>query len=136
MKNFRDYMPEKYMQSDFQKIQEGIYKTKSPYDNFKKDIFVTSLCFEMEPEQYGEEDACPRNITQIPIEGLLDEFNLFITDFYEDLNEASATVCYQEFGSFSLEDIQRLRTIIGKRFYAVPYIDEEDGEEYYDMVME
>lgn len=134
MKNFKNYTPEKYTKSDFQKIEEGIYKTKSPYSVSDKDIFVTSLTFEMEPDCYGEEDASPRNLTQVPIEGLLDEFNLFVTDFYEQLNETSETTCYQEFGSFELEDIQKLRTLIGKRFYAVPY--EEDGEEYYKMVAE
>ncbi len=136
MKNFQNYTPDKYKKSDFQEVEDGIYKTKSPYGGRKEDIFVTSLSFEMEPEQYGEEDASPQNITQIPIEGLLDEFNLFVTDFYEELNSVSKTICYQEFGAFSLEDIQKLRTIIGKRFYAVPYIDEDDGEEYYNMVME
>ena len=88
----------------------------------------------MEPECYGEEDASPRNLTQVPIEGILDEFNLFVTDFYEQLNETSETICYQEFGSFDLENIQKLRTLIGKRFYAVPYL--EDGEEYYEMAAE
>lgn len=134
MKNFRNYTPEKYTKSDYKKIEEGIYKTKSPYGVNDKDIFVTSLTFEMEPDCYGEEDASPRNLTQVPIEGLLDEFNLFVSDFYQQLNETSETTCYQEFGSFDLEDIQRLRTLIGKRFYAVPYMD--DGEEYYNMVTE
>lgn len=137
MKNFRNYTPEKYSGSDFQMVEEGIYRTKCPYPRIHKgEIFVTSLSFEMEPECYGEEDASPRNLTQVPIEGLLDEFSLFVTDFYEQLNEASETVCYQEFGSFNLSDIQKLRTLIGKRFYAAPYIDEEDGEEYYNMVIE
>ena len=135
MKNFKNYTPEKYATSDFQKIEEGIYRTKCPYKTiFDSEIFVTSLTFEMEPECYGEEDASPRNLTQIPIEGLLDEFNLFVTDFYEQLNETSETICYQEFGSFDLADIQKLRTLIGKRFYAVPYM--ENGEEYYNMVTE
>lgn len=134
MKNFRNFTPEKYLNSDYQKIEEGIYKTRNPYSFSKNDIFVTSLTFEMEPERYGEEDASPRNLTQVPIEGLLDEFNLFVTDFYEQLNETSETTCYQEFGSFEPADIQKLRTLIGKRFYAVPYI--EDGEEYYKMVTE
>ena len=120
-------------QSDFQKISDGIYKTKSPYDS--NDIFVTSLTFEMEPECYGEENASPSNLTQIPIEGILDEFNLFVTDFYEQLNQSSEIICYQEFGSLDLEDIKNLRTLIGKRFYAVPYTG-EDGEEYYNMVIE
>lgn len=134
MKNFKSYTPEKYMTSDFEQIEEGIYKTKSPYDTGDQDIFVASLAFEMEPECYGEEDASPRNLTQVPIEGILDEFNLFVTDFYEQLNETSETICYQEFGSFDLENIQKLRTLIGKRFYAVPYL--EDGEEYYEMATE
>ena len=135
MKNFKNYAPEKYATSDFQKIEEGIYRTKCPYKTiFDSEIFVTSLTFEMEPECYGEEDASPRNLTQVPIEGLLDEFNLFVTDFYEQLNETSEAICYQEFGSFDLADIQKLRALIGKRFYAVPYI--ENGEEYYNMVTE
>ena len=133
MKNFQNFTPEKYITSDFQKISDGIYKTKSPYGS--EDIFVTSLTFEMEPECYGEEDASPRNITQIPIEGILDVFNLFVTDFYEQLNENSEATCYQEFGSLDLEDVKKLRTLIGKRFYAVAYTD-EDGEEYYNMVIE
>ena len=134
MKNFKNYTPEIYATSDFQKIEEGIYKTKCPYNVSDKDVFVTSLTFEMEPDCYGEEDASPRNLTQVPIEGILDEFNLFVTDFYEQLNETSETICYQEFGSFDLADIQKLRALIGKRFYAVPYI--ENGEEYYNMVTE
>lgn len=134
MKNFKNYTPEKYATSDFQEIEEGIYKTKSRYSVGDEDVFVTSLTFEMEPDCYGEEDASPRNLTQVPIEGLLDEFNLFVTDFYEQLNETSETICYQEFGSFDLADIQKLRTLIGKRFYAVPYM--ENGKEYYNMVME
>lgn len=133
MKNFQNFTLQKYMTSDFQKISDGIYKTKSPYDS--NDIFVTSLTFEMEPECYGEENASPSNLTQIPIEGILDEFNLFVTDFYEQLNQSSEIICYQEFGSLDLEDIKNLRTLIGKRFYAVPYTG-EDGEEYYNMVIE
>ncbi len=132
MKNFNDYTPEKYSGPAYQKIEEGIYQTKSPYE--ESEIFVTSLSFEMEPECYGEEDASPRNLTQVPIEGILDEFSVYVTDFYDQLNEESETLCYQEFGSSSLEDIQKLRTVIGKRFYAVPYMD--NGEEYYKMVIE
>lgn len=129
MKNFKDYTPEKYSSSDFKQIEEGIYKTKSPYEN--EDIFVTSLSFEMETECYGEEEGSPQDISQIPFEDLLDEFNVYVTDFYDELNEQSETTCYQEFGSDEIEDIRKLRTIIGKRFYAVPCTDEEDDKEYH-----
>ncbi len=139
MKNFQNYVPQKYETSDYQKVEEGIYQTKTPpaiFSEGREKIFVTSLSFEMEPDQYGEEGGSPRDITQIPFEDLLDEFHLFVSDFYDDLNETSEQICYQEFASFDLEDIQKLRTMIGKRFYAVPYIDESDGEEYYKTVME
>ena len=134
MKNFSNYTPEKYSQPEYQKVEEGIYRTKSPYQD--KEVFVTSLTFEMEPECYGEEDGSPQNITQVPFENLLDEFLVHITDFYDELNDTSEKLCYQEFGSNHLSNIQKLRMIIGKRFYAVPYIDESDGEEYYKTITE
>lgn len=134
MKNFHSYTPEKYAAPDFQQVEDGIYRARSPYGS--GEIFVTSLSFEMEPSCYGEEDASPQNITQVPFEDLLDTFSVYVTDFYEQLNRGSETVCYQEFGSNRLADVQNLRIIIGKRFYAVPYIDEADGEEYYNTVVE
>lgn len=135
MKNFKNYTPPKYSGSEFQMVEEGIYRAKSPYRK-DEEIFVTSLAFEMEPESYGEEDASPQNITQVPFEGILDEFYVYVTDFYDELNQKSETVCYQEFGSDHLEDIRNLRTIIGKRVYAKPYTDEDDDEEYWDVVIE
>lgn len=134
MKNFQSYKAEKYSDDKYKEIENGIYQTADPFGTSGGDIYVTSLTFEMENDRYGEEDGSPRYLPQMPIEGLLDEFGLFVTDFYEDLNNASETVCYQEFGSLELEDIRSLRTLIGKKFYAKPY--EEDGEEYYTMVTE
>lgn len=142
MTHFRDYTPEKYSSPEFEKIEEGIYRTKDPYGMVTANggmVYVTSLSFQMEPEQYGEEDGSPRNITQVPFEELLDDHMLFITDFYEDLNEASEVTCYQEFGATDIEDIRGLREIIGKRYYAVPYtVTRADGteEEYYRTVTE
>lgn len=126
MKNFNNYKAEKYSGGGYIEVEEGIYKAD--------DLYVTSLTFELEPNRYGEDDGSPSYIPQVPIEGLLDEFNVFVTDFYEDLNNASETVCYQEFGSFDIEDIRKLRTLIGKKFYAESF--EKDGEEYYKLVIE
>ena len=134
MKNFNNYKAEKYSDQKFKEVADGIYRTADPYGIHKDDIYITSLTFEFEPERYGEEDGCPQYMTQVPIEGLLDEFGVFVTDFYEDLNKASEKTCYQEFGAFDLEEIRKLRTIIGRKFYAEPF--EEDGEEYYKMVLE
>ncbi len=134
MTHFRNYTPEKYAGPDFEEMEEGIYKTKDPYNIVKGGtVYVTSLSFQMEPDCYGEEGGSPRDITQCPFEDLLDEYMLFITDFYENLNEASEVTCYQEFGSTDIEDIRKLREIIGKRFYALPC--QEDGKEY-DIVIE
>ncbi|MCM1299290.1 MAG: hypothetical protein NC203_11540 [Firmicutes bacterium] len=132
MKNFSNYTAEKYAGKAYQKVEEGIYKTKSPYGDYA--IYVTSLSFELEPECYGEENGSPEHIPQTPLEDLLDEFNLYVTDFYEELNQKSEKLCYQEFGSPELSDIRDLRTVMGKRFYAVTY--EKDGKEYYRVVME
>ena len=117
-------------------MEEGIYCTKDPYGISSKDIYVTSLSFEMEPERYCEEDASPRNITQIPFECLLDEFSVYVTDFYDSLNEESETVCYQEFGASDLANIQKLRTIIGKSFYAVEKEDYDEDDEDFEIVFE
>lgn len=129
MTHFRNYTPEKYNGPDYEKIEEGIYRTKDPYNIVKNGmVYVTSLSFQMEPERYGEEEATPWDIPQLPFEDLLDEYMVFVTDFYEDLNRTSQVTCYQEFGSSSIEEIRELRTIIGKRFYAVPC--GEDNEDF------
>ena len=111
-------------------VEEGIYLGKNPYwqPGFgQEDIYVTSLSFEMEPDCYGEEGGCPQDITQIPFENILDDYAVYVTDFYDALNQSSKITCYQEFGSSQIQDIRNLRSLIGKRFYAVPC--EEDGEE-------
>ena len=131
MKNFKNFKAEKYSSPDFQEVEEGIYRTKDPYAD--EEIYVTSLTFEMEPDSYGEEDGSPQNITQCPFEDILDEFSVYVTDFYDEMNEKSEALCYQEFGSPHIEDIRSLRSIIGKRVYAEPYIDDDDGEEYYNL---
>lgn len=127
MKNFQNYKAAKYADSTkYTEVEDGIYRTKDPYNIIKdKDIYVTSLTFEMELDNPYEAEASPQYIPQTPFEDLLDEFGLFVTDFYEEENEASEVTCYQEFGSTDLKDIQKLRTLIGKRFYV---IDDPDNE--------
>lgn len=145
MKNFKNYIPAKYQTPEYKKICECIYQTKDPY-GFYDLIYVTSLSFEHETEKYGEENGSPRNITQIPFECILDEFSVWVTDFYNDLNKESEIMCYQEFGSDKLENIKKLRTIIGKHIYIAPCtedddycIEEEDengGEIYFSLKIE
>lgn len=141
MKNFKNYKAEKYSDSKkYTEVKDGIYRTKDPYGINDGDIYVTSLTFEHEPECMFEEEASPQYIPQLPFECLLDEFGVFVTDFYEPENKASKVTCYQEFGSSRLEDIQKLRTMIGKRFYAVANPDfsedDEDGEDEFFIKIE
>lgn len=141
MKNFQNYTPEKYAGPAYQMVEEGIYRGKNPYwqPGFGHEyIYVTSLTFEMEPDCYGEEGGCPQDITQIPFEDILDNYSVYVTDFYDELNQASALTCYQEFGSSDIQDIRNLRSLTGKRFYAVPCGPDDadsDGSDY-KIVME
>ncbi len=119
MKNFQNYKAAKYSDSKFQEVEPGIYRTKDPYGIVKdKDIFVTSLTFELEPDCLFEDEGSPQYIPQTPFEDMLDEFGVYVTDFYEAENKASKFTCYQEFGATKLENIKKLRTLIGKRYYA------------------
>lgn len=45
------------------------------------------------------------NISQYPLEDILDEFYCYISDFYEDLNISSSQTCFLEFASPELEGI-------------------------------
>lgn len=126
MKNFKLYNAEKYSNTDkYQKVEEGIYKNG--------DNYVTSLSFEMDKTRFGEEEGCPQDISQTPFEDLLDEYMVWVEDFYDDLNEDSEVTCYQEFASSDIDDIKNLLTIIGKQFYAV---ENEDGSGEYEIVIE
>lgn len=131
MKNFQNYKAAKYADTEkFIEVEEGIYRTKDPYG--PGEFYVTSLTFELEDDNF-EGGCSPSDIPQAPFEDLLDEFLVAVSDFYEDENEASEVTCYQEFSSPELEDIQKLRTIIGKRFYAV---ENPEKEGYYTTKIE
>lgn len=111
MKNIKNYNAEKYNKENYEKIEEGVYKLKSKVN----DLYVTSLTFIQEPELGEGENAS--YISQYPLEDILDKFSVHVQDFYDELNKETSQVCYQEFGSPYLENIQKLRSIIGKHVY-------------------
>lgn len=137
MKNIQSYIAKKYEKTgnfsilkkkDYKQIEDGIYE-------FKKDneiLYVTSLAFEQEPEY--EEGEYADNISQYPLEDILDKFYCHISDFYKDLNVSSSRTCYLEFAAMSVDDIKNLRTIIGKHVYNADY--EENGRTYVRLVIE
>lgn len=107
MKNIRVYKAIKYCEPDFCEIEPYIFK--------RDNNVVISLCFQQEPE-LGEGNS-PRDISQYPLEDILDQFNVYISDFYEDLNNQSSDDCYLEFCSNSLESIRNIRALIGKHVF-------------------
>lgn len=122
MKNIKSYMPKKYLNHQYLKVANGIYQVN--------DVFVTSLSFEQESE-FDEEI---NEISQYPLEDILNKYYVYITDFYDELNLNDGKIWYLEFASNSLADIENFRKIIGKHIYnAVELID---GKEYVKLIIE
>ena len=149
MKNISYFDAPKYLtHRDYTFVEEGIYKFANKPDAYENgryiygnmssirpepEYYVTSLCFEQEPD-LGE-GSIPGEISQYPLEDVLEKYNLFIQDFYKDLNATSTTLCYLEFAAFDREDIINLRGIIGKHVYNRLYKG-DDGREYVKLVIE
>lgn len=134
MKEIRNYKADKYKnglfkRSEYRKIEEGIYAIgKGP-----NPTYVSSISFVQEPEYEEGENAA--DISQYPMEDILDEYNCWTADFYEELNKESSKTCYHEFAFRALEDARRLQEIIGKHVYNKT-VPDEDGEEYVHLVVE
>ncbi len=111
MKEIKNFSAPKYGGAGYTLVEDGIYKTE---DNGET-VYVTSLSFVQEPE-LGE-GANAAEISQYPLEDLLDNFGCWVSDFYNDLNTEDSAVCYQEFASGAVEEIKDLRSIIGKHAY-------------------
>ena len=111
MKQIESYHAPKYESEMYSLVEDGIYRVESGGEV----LYVTSLSFVQEPEL--EEGGSAAEISQYPLEDILDEFLCHISDFYEDLNTEQSQVCVQEFAAPDLEDIRKLRAIIGKHVY-------------------
>lgn len=85
---------------------------------------MTSLSFEQEPE-YGEGESSA-DISQYPLEDILDRYHVAIEDFYGEINDGSSNVCAYEFSGSSIDDIEKLLGIVGKHVYNKTV--ENDGE--------
>ena len=118
MKQIENYTAEKYSDESYQKIETDIYRILDEDDD---ELFVTSLSFVQEPEL--EEGSSPAEISDYPLEDILDKFYCHVSDFYAELNAESEQVCYLEFASPELEDVINLRSIIGKHVY-----NKKDGD--------
>ena len=128
MKNINNYNADKYKVGydgtnynggnvyEYKQVKDGIYNMFDDWEG--RDFYVTSLSFEQEPD-FNEGDS-PKNISQYPLEDLLEEYNVWVSDHFDDINDGSERLCYLEFASYELENIEKLRTIIGKHVYNKP----------------
>lgn len=107
MKNISSFNAPKYLLSNYIDQSDNIFKINDEY--------VTSLIFQQEPD-LGE-GTSSLNISQYPLEDILDQFSVYVSDFYKELNTKGASMCYLEFSSTDIEDIRMLRSIIGKHVY-------------------
>ena len=111
MKEIQNYNAPKYMNGGYSLIEDGIYKIETG----KEILYVTSLTFIQEVELGEGKDAS--EISQYPLEDVLDKFYCYVSDYYESLNLAQSQSCYLELASSNLEDIRQLQSIIGKHVY-------------------
>lgn len=130
MKNIRFYDAEKYQNQAYEKVDEHIYKTIGTF--MKEVCYVTSLIFEQEPE-FGEGESSS-DISQYPLEDILDRYYVAVEDFYTELNDGSSNECILEFCSLEKSDIEKLREIVGKHVYLKDV--EKDGATYEVLTIE
>lgn len=132
MKEINQFISEKYIsaaiEQEYIPVEDGIYAYKA--DN--ELVYVTSLSFIQEPEY--DECEYADNISQYPLEDILDKFYCYISDFYKKLNIATSKTCYLEFASSEIDDIRQLRSIIGKHVYTKER--KSDNNIYVDLIIE
>ena len=109
---------------EYKETESGIYQID--------DLFVTSLSFEQEPE-YGEGENSS-DISQYPLEDILDRYYVYVSDFYEAENQKGGSVCVLEFASSDADDVRNLRSIIGMHVYNNSV--NNGSQEYCELVIE
>lgn len=92
------------------------------------EIYVTSIVFEPEPE--FDENGPAEEISQYPLEDILEKFFCYVSDDYEEENAEDPKNCYVEFASEDIGDIRDILTIVGKHVY------NKDNGEYVDLIIE
>ena len=84
-------------------------------------VYVCSLAFEQEPE-FGE-GSDSSDLSQYPLEDILDEFGCWISDAYDELNAQKSATCVLEFASSNRNNTKRLLELVGK----TARVEEVDG---------
>ena len=110
----------------FKDDDDDVYEEMKPE---AETVYVTSIVFEQEPE-YDENEPSDPYVSQYPLEDILDEFDCYCYDEYTKENEEDPVNSYIEFAGDTIEDVEKLLTIVGKHVYNV-----EDGD-YVKLVIE
>lgn len=103
-----------------QELDGGIYTDGEKY--------YVCLCFEQEPE-YGE-GADSSDISQYPLEDILDKFYVSVSDFCETSNSQKNKECKLVFSSNDIDNVRKLKSIIGKHVY-----NKTVGQEVVDLII-
>ena len=114
MKNIKCFVCEKYNSEKFEEVENFVYKNGNPneYANIEYSIPIT---FEQEPK-FGE-GKNSKDISQYPLEDVLDEFFIHVSDFFDELNTGKNNICYLEL-SGDLQNVLNFKNkIIGKRVF-------------------
>lgn len=122
MKNIKVLQLNKYENTNqYQLVENEIYKDLNDKDSTNHRI---AMSFELED---GED-------TQYPLDDILSDFMLYISDFLESENTESSNTIKYELGG-QLEDIQKAKSLVGKRVYNEDFIG-EDGQTYVKLKIE
>ncbi len=119
MKNIKPIILEKHGMPVYESIDHRIYR------NTEENICITALGFELED---GED-------SQYPLEDLLDQFNLYVSDFIDPEAFGQSNYLSAEFAG-DPEDIRDfLKSVVGKRVYNTD-VEGEDGKAYMKLIIE
>ena len=124
MKNISAFKASKYSTKDYELLEDDIYRCG--------DVCVITLQFQQEPEM--DEGSSSADISQYPLEDILDRFNVHISDFYDSENKCAKVNCRLEFASRKIENIRNLKSIIGKRVYNK--VVTKNGDDFAELVIE
>jgi len=119
MKNIRTIIPDKYRDPVYKPVGNDIF------ENTEEHIFVCTLHFDLEE---GED-------SQYPLEDVLEEFCLYISDFFnKDFFNHSGSMVVELAGEHH-DLLKAVQTITGKRVYNTEY-QGKDGRIYVKLVIE
>lgn len=107
MKNIQLLLPQKDDCKFLDGNDVGIYCRNNNY----------CLSLEFEQEIDLGEGINAADISQYPLEDVLDKYTVYISDSYPKLNTPASQKCYLEFASGKIENVRKLKDIIGKHVY-------------------